>query len=129
MTIYYRILSVDENEFSFVVRYYTDALSERELSIDPNEQSDTPERCRTDYNLNLWRDMTEENLHQHIMQSAPVQWLMRKERVKARSPDYTLSIATVKAAVGSTFARPVLPSGAIDASVRPTLVSLRVSTP
>jgi len=119
MNLHYRILSVDEDEFSMVVRFFTDEISERELSINPNEQSDTPDRCRTDYNLNLWREMTEDQLHQHIAQSAPVQWLMRKERIKAKTGEYMRSLGSALAAVGARFTRPVLPNGTIDMSASP----------
>lgn len=119
MNLHYRILSVDEDEFSFVVRYFTDELSEFDLRSDPADLTDPPVRCRTDYNLNLWREMTEEQLHQHIAQSAPVFWLSRKERAKAKSVEYVQSLASAKAAMGGTFTRPVLPSGAVDMSAPP----------
>jgi hypothetical protein len=119
MNLHYRILNLDENEFSFTVRYFTDLLSERDLSIDPNEQSEAPARCRTDYNLNLWRDMSEAQLHQHIAQSAPVLWLARKERAKAKSPEYVQSLAMAKGTVGETFSRPVLANGTLDMNVPP----------
>jgi hypothetical protein len=127
MNLHYRILSIDEDEFSFAVRFFTDALSERELSIDPNEQSETPERCRTDYNLNLWREMTEDQLHQHIAQSAPVQWLMRKERAKAKTQEYVQSLASAKVALGARFTRPVLPNGTIDMSMPPVAGKARTT--
>ena len=119
MNLHYRILSIDEHEFSFVVRFFTDALSEMDLRSDPTDPTDPPVRCRTDYNLNLWREMTDEQLHQHIAQSAPVHWLMRKERAKAKTGEYVRSLASAKAVVGAIFTRPVLPNGTVDLSEPP----------
>lgn len=110
MNLHYRILKLDETEFSFTVRYSTDLLSERELSIDPNEQSDTPARCRTDYNLTMWKpDMTEQELHLYILQSAPVDWLRLREEL----PNPT-RMQAVAALVGRPFKRAVLANGRVD---------------
>lgn len=80
MTYYYRVLSVDDKEHTFVVRYWSDKLSERDLRTDPEDMEDPPIRCRTDYNLTAWEhDMTPEELHAHIVQSAPKQWFALKE--------------------------------------------------
>src|SRR5262249_1082822 len=119
MNLHYRILSIDEHEFSFVVRFFTDQLSEMDLRSDPTDPTDPPVRCRTAYHLNLWREMTDEQWHQHIAQSAPVQWLMRKERAKTKTGEYVRSLASAKAVVGATFTRPVLPNGTVDMSEPP----------
>src|SRR5262245_28161192 len=127
MNLHYRILSIDEHEFSFVVRFFTDQLSEMDLRSDPTDPTDPPVRCRTDYNLNLWREMTDEQLHQHIAQSAPVQWLMRKERAKAKTGEYVQSLASAKVALGARFTRPVLPNGTIDMSMPPDAAKPRTT--
>jgi hypothetical protein len=80
MNLHYRILSVDENECALTVRYFTDDLTERDLRTDPADKADTPVRCRTDYQLNLWRPgMTEDEVEDLILGSAPVDWLRMME--------------------------------------------------
>jgi hypothetical protein len=75
MQINYRILSVDESEGTIVVRYWTDILSERALSVLPDEQSNVPARCRTDYNLVIPDPaMTPEQIHDFAVSNAPVDW-------------------------------------------------------
>jgi hypothetical protein len=92
MQINYRVLSIDEKECSVVVRYWTDKLSERELSVNPDEQNDLPERCRTDYNLNLWDlGMSEDELHNYLLSCAPVGWFKLKGQLKDKNGDTALS--------------------------------------
>jgi len=82
MEIKYRILSVDKNEHSLIIRYYTDILTEEILTSyfgDDGkpviDDSGKPVRCRTDYNLSLWKTVyTEEELHDYIKQCAPAAW-------------------------------------------------------
>ena len=70
MKISYKILSVNQNDASIVVRYFTDFLSEQELA------------GRTDYNLTLWNlNMSENELHDYILTNAPMDWLQLKESV------------------------------------------------
>jgi hypothetical protein len=81
MTVYYRVLSVDDKEHTFVVRYWTDKLSEIDLKVDPRDHEDPPIKCRTDYNITAWEhDMTPDELHEQIVQSAPKQWFAVKEK-------------------------------------------------
>lgn len=82
MQIFYRVLEVNEGDASIVVRYWSDELSERELSSALDETSDTPVRCKTDYNINIWEEMDDGELHDFIMASAPVQWLELKGKTK-----------------------------------------------
>jgi hypothetical protein len=99
MQINYRVLSVDETESSMIVRYWTDELSEKELSVDPEESSDTPAQCRTDYNISISdHSMSEEALHEFIISCAPVDWFNLKHKIKDPSVDTSLSVA--KALVG-----------------------------
>lgn len=100
MEVFYRILSIDENESSIVVRYWTDQLSEKELSVDPNEENDQPTTCRTDYNLNIKADMSEAELHDFIVSCAPTNWFALKHDVK--DPEVDTSFNQVKPLVGQT---------------------------
>ena len=63
--IKYRILSVDESEHSFVIRYFTDDLTEDMLATIRTEEGDIardangyPVACRTDYNISLFKTPT-----------------------------------------------------------------------
>jgi hypothetical protein len=112
MKINYRILSVDEKEGSVVVRYWTDELSERQLSIDSNEQADTPEHCRTDTNLNIWRpDATDSEISDAILRCAPVDWLGLKEKIN--DPQVDTSLAQVKSMVGISRSGEIVPPAPI----------------
>ena len=101
MQIHYRILSLDEREGSLTVRYWSDQLSERELSVKaPGEEtSDTPEHCRTDTNFNIFdQKMTQEQLHEFLVAGAPVDWLGMKGRIK--DPKVDTSLSHLKSMVG-----------------------------
>ena len=75
MRFYYRILSANEKEHTFVVRYWTDKFTEKDLRIRDDDHEDPPQRCRTDYNLTGWKhDLTPDQLHEYIVQSAPKAW-------------------------------------------------------
>jgi len=99
MKINYRVLSVDETESTLIVRYWTDELSEKELSVDPEETSDTPAQCRTDYNLSISdHSLSEEALHDFILSCAPVGWFETKHKIK--DPNVDTSLPAVKKLVG-----------------------------
>jgi len=99
MQINYRVLSVDETESSMIVRYWTDELSEKELSVDPEETNDTPTQCRTDYNLTVSdHSKSEEALHEFILSCAPVGWFDVKHKVK--DPNVDTSLPEAKKLVG-----------------------------
>jgi hypothetical protein len=94
MNLHYRILSVDENECAIIVRYFTDVLTEQELRTDPADTTDPPVRCRTDTNLNLWRpEMSEDEVEDLILNSAPIAWLMMMEGQRAGLFANTLTAA------------------------------------
>src|SRR3954469_23233130 len=99
MQINYRVLLVDETESTMIVRYWTDELSEKELSVDPEETSDTPAQCRTDYNLSVSdHSMSEEALHEFILSCAPVGWFEVKHKIK--DPNVDTSLPEAKKLVG-----------------------------
>jgi len=97
----YRILNVDENEKSFVVRFFTDKITEDDLAIHDGQgniartDAGYPVSCRTDYNVNIWTDdangMTDEEIDAYILQHAPVDWLTLKEKIADPSIDTSLT--------------------------------------
>jgi hypothetical protein len=83
--IYYRILSINKDEASLVVRYWSDSVSEEELMV--NESS-----SRTDVSLNLWEPTAPaEKIHDFILSHAPAEWLELKRKVRDRIVDTSLS--------------------------------------
>lgn len=95
MNIKYRIIEVHQKEHSFVVRYYTDLITEDMLACQFNEDGsimrnvyDAPIRCRTDYNLTMFNDhASEEDIDQQIRQAAPAEWLRIQEANMQRTTD------------------------------------------
>jgi len=81
LNIKYRILSIDETNHSFVIRYFTDIFTEEKLATQFDENgniimlNDYPISCRTDTNLTLWKlDATPEEIDTLIKNSAPSEW-------------------------------------------------------
>lgn len=96
MDIHYKIIKVFPEEHSIVVRFFTDVLTEEKLSVDPditNKLSDgSPERCRTDYNINLPVPApVDGELEKYIMLHAPVQWFIMHEQIADPNVDTSLS--------------------------------------
>lgn len=96
MDIHYKIIEVNPNEHSIVVRYFTDTLTEEKLTTDPDNKyrldDGSPLRCRTDYFINLPVPApTGEELEQFIMARAPVQWFDIHDKIIDPNVDTSLS--------------------------------------
>ncbi|NDB60115.1 hypothetical protein EB001_16940 [bacterium] len=100
MKINYRILSVDESEHTFVVRYWTDIITEESLATHFTFSGDIvmtpngyPERCRTDYNLNFYNNSnpSTNDVITIIKSSAPVKLLYVKEQLQLSNTQYNMS--------------------------------------
>lgn len=100
MKINYRILSFNIDDNSILVRYWTDLLTERQLSVDPLEVYDTPDHCRSDCNITLPFKATssEHDVHRIIMHNVPRQFLQILEQ------PHVLDAQMVNAIVGTPFA-------------------------
>jgi len=103
MKINYRILSVEEDQHSMVVRYWTDKITEEMLAIEfePNgkirkTKHGWPVRCSTDYNLNFYNnyDPSKEEVNHYIMKNAPIEWLKLKEEIL--DPRVKMNLDSVK---------------------------------
>lgn len=82
MKIYYRILSINKQDGSIVVRFFSDTLSERDLRKNPEDKNNPPLACRTDYSFDIHDfTMDEAKLHAFILARAPAGWLARKARI------------------------------------------------
>jgi hypothetical protein len=88
MKLKYRIISTDPFAHSFVVRYYSDEVTEDQLAssflYDSNgkpydiarTESGYPVSCHTELNLSPWKsEMTDEELEEQIISSAPIERL------------------------------------------------------
>lgn len=86
LNLKYRILSTDKRNNSIIVRYWTDILSEKDLSdFDEITEDGTPTRCSTDSNIVLWNDIkTPADLEKIILDSAPIRLLENKENFKTQ---------------------------------------------
>ena len=83
MKLYYKIISHNLAERNIVVRYYTDVITEKELSVIPNESNNNPVRCRSDISLNVpIPEPTLIGLHKLILRNAPRQALKDLENIK-----------------------------------------------
>lgn len=99
MNIKYRIISVNEADHSFVVRYYTDVVSEFDLSADWNRdgtpilgEDGKPRNCRTDYNITLFNvEADQEEIEKQIQYNAPVDWLKLQEEVYSKPKTKSLT--------------------------------------
>jgi len=111
MKLNYRIIAVDPADSAITVRYSTDALTEQALSSEPGDAKGSPDRCRTDYNLTLWKhDISVEELHDLIVRSAPRDWLKLKERTLKEPP----ALAAATALIGRTHTVSLTEDGEID---------------
>jgi hypothetical protein len=101
MQIKYKIIEVSPDYHSFVVRYYTDKLSEEHLCVQFEEDGTTPlltkdgviGRCRYDLNISLYKTPapTGEDLHEKIMLHVPDQALSMEEDLISETVDTSLS--------------------------------------
>lgn len=99
MNIKYRVISVDEKEYVFTVRFFTDHISEDELATTFDIDGDIvynnghPLHCRTDYLINYHKqeDLTQENLRRIIVTTAPIEWLKTRENLKANGSFFDLT--------------------------------------
>lgn len=95
--IKYKIVEVNTNEHSIVVRYYTDLVTEEMLATDILDG--VIRRCRTDYSINLPVPVpTGSALNDFINVRAPVEWLKTQEDVL--NPNVDTALSEVAALVG-----------------------------
>lgn len=98
MNIKFKVLEVNPNEHSIVVRYYTDKLTEELLDVNREDkvkrEDGSPRRCRTDYNINIPVPAPEgEDLVDYLARNAPTQWLQLQEDILNPNVDTSLKDA------------------------------------
>ena len=126
MKVKYRIIEVDSSQHSIVVRYYTDILSQDDLatSFDTNNTimrrpDGTPQRCQTDYNINIWKidpSPTIEDIHEIAKSAAPYDWFKLKHAVMNPNVDTTLNVVNSIINQEFTAVKPKLPDLTISNS-------------
>lgn len=119
MKVKYRIIEIDSSQHSIVVRYYTDILSQDDLatSFDTNNTimrrpDGTPQRCQTDYNINIWKtdpSPTIEDIHEIAKGAAPYDWFKLKHDVLNPNVDTTLNVVSTIMNQEFTAVKPKLP--------------------
>lgn len=102
VNIKYRVLEVDTNQHSMVVRYYTDTITEDDLAQIKDDANrivrgpdGKPVRCITDYNISIYEtpSPSEERLLQIIKQNAPAEYFKIREDILNPEVDTSLSSA------------------------------------
>lgn len=111
INIRYRVLSVNEEEQSMLVRYSTDFLSEQDLTTgEGNAEDNTPLRCITDYNLSIWDGIeTEEALDKFITSAAPIAVFKLKHKIMDSNVDHTINgrLSMVKSLLNKTVEKEI----------------------
>ncbi len=104
MNINYRIISVDNEQHSIVVRYSTDVATEDYLAYRDAEGNITG--SRGDFNINIWTwpAPTGQALQDLIEDNAPVEWLGLIEKSMTGEIPAT-SLDGAKAVKGTQFKR------------------------
>ena len=112
MEVKYRIIDVDPNQHSIIVRYYTNVLTEDSLAISFNSDGSiarradgSPQRCQTDYHINVWKTETpptEEEIQKIANDSAPYDWFKLKQDIM--DPNIDTSLSNASSLVGKEFA-------------------------
>lgn len=108
MKVYYKIISHNLKERNIVVRYYTDLISEKELSVLPNESNNNPVKCRTDLSLTIpIPEPSEIRLHKLIIRNAPRQALKDLETIKLGpvKSGVDLSLTNTESMIGKVFSK------------------------
>ena len=129
MEVKYRIIKVDPEEHSIVVRYFTDKVTEELLSTEFDDNNNPvmneegfPTRCRTDYHLNIFQvpSPTQEEIIQIINLNAPTEWLNMQESILDPNIDTSLSNISDLVNVVGTVVKPTLQVNPLFADLAPT---------
>jgi hypothetical protein len=113
MILKFKIVSVDENEGSIVVRYYTDSMTEDDLANSFDEYGEiirsedgSPVRCRTDVNISLFdlnktQNPSVDDIKNIILRIAPLEWFQLQE--KMNDPEAKTNLLNLKSSIGNTY--------------------------
>tara|TARA_R110000772_G_scaffold104020_1_gene205263 strand:+ start:115 stop:462 length:348 start_codon:yes stop_codon:yes gene_type:complete len=103
--IKYKIVEVNAEQHSIVVRFYSDVITEESLAVQWGDEGQIL-RGRTDYNIDLPIPAPSgDELQNIILSNAPSQWLKNQELIL--DPAVNTSLEDVKALVGIESVEPV----------------------
>ena len=89
----YKIIEIDANQHSIVVRFYTDKITEVMLATDV--LNGVVRRCRTDYNIDLPLPPPQgAALEQYILRHGPSDWLAMQEAILDPNVNTSMSAIT-----------------------------------
>lgn len=111
MNIYLKILKHIPEEHSIIFRYYTDVINEEFLAITdgmgniPRREDGSPERCRTDNNINIFDTaiISEDDVRSYISKACPppITWFELQEKIQNKQLEDSNKILTT--VEGKTF--------------------------
>jgi len=84
LNLKYKIIEKNNDFHTITVRYWTDIVNEEDLRFSQNNLSDgSPNRCKTDVSIMITSEIkTEEDLHNKILQTAPLVLLQNEQSIK-----------------------------------------------
>mgnify|MGYP003333075089 FL=1 len=84
LNLKYKIIEKNDDFHTITVRYWTDIVNEEDLRFSQNNLSDgSPNRCKTDVSIMITSEIkTEEDLHNKILQTAPLVLLQNEQSIK-----------------------------------------------
>lgn len=100
LNFYYRVIEIDKNNHSFVVRYWTDKIGEDYLATVMDENNNIvrnddgyPVRCMTDINITLYDkpNPSKSDIEELIVSNANLQWLNLREQLSSSNTNYDMS--------------------------------------
>ena len=100
MSVKFKVLSVDANNHSMIVRYFSDLVTEDNLATELNldgeivrDPNGSPVRCRTDYNIEIteYPSPSKERLIEIISSYAPKSFFDKYVQVANTQVDTSLS--------------------------------------
>lgn len=126
MNLKYKIVEVNTNEHSIVVRFYTDIITEEMLAVDVLDG--IIRRGRTDYSIDLpFPAPTGDALAEFIVSRAPVGWFTTQEAVL--NPILDTSLSSVAELVGQELTPPATVIESLVITTNSTLDNTLSNTP
>ena len=87
----FKIIEINSQDHSIVVRFYTDKVTEADLAVQSDEKGSVL-RARTDFNIDLpVPPPTGVALERLILRYAPMQWLDKREAIADPMVDTSLA--------------------------------------
>lgn len=117
ITIKYKVVDIVPEEHSFIVRFFTDSITEDMLATEYTSEGDiarrpdgSPTKCRTDYNINIFKTPTPSNeeILAMIELNAPAEWFYMQEQINDPNIDTSMDTLTPLLNKVGTVVKPVI---------------------